>query len=301
MRRFHAKGQLWPLVGLLLVSSACQPTRNTFDPAGIERWRTMHEEDYRREWVTVAGLHFLEPGRNTAGSASSSDIVLPRSVPPTLGDFVLTGEQVGFEPAADTDVQLRGERVTSPTMLKDDGDPMPDELMVGDVRLVIHLSGKRKSVRVRDPQGEVARGFRGFAWFPIDSRYHVAGRFIKDDKPKRVQVVNTIGDLDTYRTEGVVEFTLNGTTLRLRPFTTRPGRLYFVFRDASAGQETYETARFLYSDLDGDGTTMLDFNEAYNPPCSFNPYTTCPIPLPENRVGVKILAGERAYAGAATH
>ena len=85
--------------------------------------------------------------------------------------------------------------------------------------------------------------------------------------------------MDEYKTEGVVEFTLMGQTLRLRPFTTRPKRFYFVFRDASGGQETYETARFLYADLLDDGTTVLDFNQAYNPPCAFNPYTTCPIPL----------------------
>ena len=92
-----------------------------------------------------------------------------------------------------------------------------------------------------------------------------------------------------------MEFTLNGQTVRLRPFTTRPKRFYFVFRDGSSGHETYETARFLYSDLLDDGTTVLDFNEAYNPPCAFNPHTTCPIPLRENRLPVKVLAGEKAY------
>ena len=81
----------------------------------------------------------------------------------------------------------------------------------------------------------------------------------------------------------------------MRPFTTRPKRFYFVFRDASSGHETYEAARFLYADLADDGTTVLDFNEAYNPPCAFNPFTTCPIPLAENRLAVKILAGEKAY------
>ena len=86
-----------------------------------------------------------------------------------------------------------------------------------------------------------------------------------------------------------------GQRLRLRPFTTRPNRFYFVFRDASSGQETYETARFLYSDLRPDDTTVLDFNMAYNPPCAFNTYTTCPIPLRENRLTVKVLAGEKAY------
>ncbi len=110
-----------------------------------------------------------------------------------------------------------------------------------------------------------------------------------------MSVLNTFNDVDTYPTEGVVEFQLNGQTLRLRPFTTRPKRFYFVFRDASSGQETYETARFLYSDLLDDGTTVLDFNEAYNPPCAFNPYTTCPIPMRENVLPVKILAGEKKY------
>jgi uncharacterized protein (DUF1684 family) len=107
--------------------------------------------------------------------------------------------------------------------------------------------------------------------------------------------VNTFGDDDVYKTEGVVEFTLNGQTLRLRPFTTRPKRFYFVIRDASSGHETYAAARFLYADLRDDGTAVLDFNQAYNPPCSFNPFTTCPLPLPENRMPVKVLAGERAY------
>jgi uncharacterized protein (DUF1684 family) len=77
--------------------------------------------------------------------------------------------------------------------------------------------------------------------------------------------------------------------------TTRPGRLWFIFRDATAGHETYEAARFLYSDLKADGTTVLDFNEAYNPPCSFNSFTTCPLPLPENRLTARIPVGEMAY------
>ena len=163
------------------------------------------------------------------------------------------------------------------------------------MRLVVHISGQRRSLRIRDPNGPLAKGFLGFAWFPIDARYRVTARFIKDPQPQRLKVLNTYNDVDEYTTEGIVEFTLSGQTLRLRPFTTRPKRFYFVFRDASSGQETYETARFLYADLRDDGSAVLDFNEAYNPPCAFNPYTTCPIPLRENRLPVKILAGERGY------
>jgi len=261
----------------------------------IESWRAKHEADYRREWVTIAGLHFLEPGIHTAGSARTNDIVLPSSVPGVIGRFVLQGDVVRFEPASGSSVVLRGQPVTRALDLHDDGAPEPDELEVGDVRMVVHRSGQRKSLRVWDPGGELARGFLGFRWFPIQMDYRVTGQFIPDATAKDVQVMNTFGDLDTFKTEGVVEFALQGHTLRLRAFTTRPGRLYFVFRDASSGEETYEAARFLYSDLRDNGTTILDFNQAYNPPCAFNPFTTCPIPLPENRLPVKVLAGERAY------
>ncbi len=141
----------------------------------------------------------------------------------------------------------------------------------------------------------IVLGFLGFAWFPIDLNYRVVGRFIKDAEPRKVSVLNTYGDVDEFSTDGVVEFALLGRTLRLRPFTTRPKRFYFVFRDASSGHETYGAARFLYADLADDGTVVLDFNQAYNPPCSFNPYTTCPIPLRENELPLKVLAGEKDY------
>jgi uncharacterized protein (DUF1684 family) len=148
---------------------------------------------------------------------------------------------------------------------------------------------------VRDPDSAQARSFTTFTWFPIDASYRVVGRLIRDAAPPLLRVANTYGDIDEYTSEGVVEFVLQGQRLRLRPFTTRPRRLYFVFRDASAGAETYKVARFLYSDLRDDDTTVLDFNQAYNPPCAFNPYTTCPLPLPENILPVKVLAGEQAY------
>jgi uncharacterized protein (DUF1684 family) len=291
------------LVGVVVVVTFLSACGRSASPAIDEKaadaavvaWRAKHETDYRREWVSIAGLHILEPGPNTAGSTPGNAIVLPASTPARVGTFTLDGTRVRFEPAAGVAVQLRGGPVAGPIDLKDDSTRDADELVIGDVRLVVHITGDRRSVRVRDPNGPLAKGFHGFAWFPIDARYRVVGRFVPDAAPERLKVLNTYGDVDEYTTQGIVEFTWQGQTLRLRPFTTRPKRFYFVFRDASSGEETYETARFLYSDLGDDGTTVLDFNEAYNPPCAFNPLTTCPIPLRENRLPVKILAGEKAY------
>jgi len=263
----------------------------------IETWRAEHEASYTRNWVTIEGLHFLEDGTQSAGSAPDNDVVLIASLPEHLGTFTVASDEVTFNPAQGASVTINGETAASAKVLTDDGAEEPDVIEANGASVVAHRSGKRLSLRVRDPNGERTRAFQGFEWFPISRDYRVLGRFIADATPRSLPVVNTFGDVDNYETEGVVEFTLNGAVLRLRPFTTEPGRFYFVFNDASSGDETYEAARFMYSDLRRDGTTILDFNEAYNPPCSFNPFTTCPIPLPENRLPSKVLAGEKKYRG----
>ena len=262
-----------------------------------EEWRKQHEASYRKEYVPLAGLFALKPGPNSAGSAASSAIVLPKSAPAIMGRFVLAGKSVRFEPQPGAAVTMKSQRVTTGVALKSDMAVEPDELTIGDITLWVHMSGDRPTIRMRDPNGEAARSFRGFQWFPIEDQYRVTGRFIKDPAPREVKTPNQLGDEDTMQTEGVVEFTIGGQTVRLRPMTTRPKRFWYIFRDGTSGKETYETARFLYSDLRDDGTTVLDFNEAYNPPCAFNPYTTCPLTLPENRLKVRIPAGEKAYSG----
>jgi uncharacterized protein (DUF1684 family) len=223
-------------------------------------------------------------------------VISPR-VPPVVGRVTVSDGRVRYEPLPGAAVSFKDKPVTGPIVLKEPDSPPAGELVIGEVRIVVHESGDRLWLRVRDPEGELATGFKGFTWFPVDAAYRVVARFIPDPEPQTFQVVNTFNDLATYTSEGVVEFELHGRTLRLRPFTTRPRRFYFVFRDASSGDETYATGRFLYSDLREDGTTILDFNQAYNPPCAFNPYTTCPIPLKENVLPVKILAGEQDYVG----
>jgi uncharacterized protein (DUF1684 family) len=284
------------------MGAACQPGTPPLEWSDavvtqIEAWRAEHEDSYTRNWVTIEGLHFLKPGTQTAGSGPDNDVVLIASLPERLGTFTVASDRVTFDAAPQAALTINGAAAAPGLALRDDGADEPDVIEANGASVVVHRSGARLSLRVRDPNGERARTFQGFEWFPIDRNYRVLGRFIRDDTPRSMPVVNTFGDIDTYETAGTVEFALNGETLRLRPFTTDDGRFYFVFNDASSGVETYEAARFLYSDLRRDGTTILDFNAAYNPPCSFNPFTTCPIPLPENRLPIKVLAGEKKYRG----
>jgi len=269
----------------MILTSACgargpEPAAVPADHAAtVQAWRDKHEVDYRRDWVSIAGLHFVDPGAHTVGSGPKNDVQVVANIPASAGRLTVKGTSMTFEPAKGVTVTQDSKPASGPVVMKEEGKAPGPEFMIGDVRMVAHTSGDRLALRVRDSNGPLAKDFRGFTWFPIDPQYRVVGKFIGDAESRNMTVQNTLGDMDTYATEGVIEFTLQGQTLHLRPFTTRPKRFYIVFRDASAGQETYETARFLYADLQDDGTTVLDFNEAYNPPCSFNPYTTCPIPL----------------------
>jgi hypothetical protein len=294
------------VVALFLLSGCSKPAEQAAaapPPTGeewvksVQAWRTKHETDYRRDWATISDLQFLEPGTHSLGSDKKNAIVLPSDLPKNVGQIVVADGWVRYQPAPGVMPTQDGKPVTGAIVLKQPGKDAADEVAVADVKFAVHESGPRLSLRVWDPDGPQAHEFAGFDWFPIDPAYRVVARFIPDAQPRKLPVANTYGDQDVMDTEGVVEFTLNGETVRLRPFTTRPKRFYFVFRDGSSGHETYETARFLYSDLLDNGTTVLDFNQAYNPPCAFNKYTTCPIPLKENRVSVKILAGEKAYKG----
>src|SRR5262245_58889931 len=212
------------------------------DPAWVkqvEPWRAKHEADYSRDYVPLAGLAFLKEGINTAGSAPGNQVVLPRQVPATLGRFIYSGGRARFEPAAGSGVTLNEKPVTTPIDLRSDEDNGgPDRLRIGDVSFWVHTSGARRAIRIHDPQSDIAKAFAGYRWFPIDEQYRVVGRFVKDASPRELKTPTLVGDYDVYRTEGVVEFKLLGQAIRMRPMTTRPGRLYFIFRDGTSGKET---------------------------------------------------------------
>jgi hypothetical protein len=112
------------------------------------------------------------------------------------------GASVTYQPAPGVAPAIKGEPVTGWVVLEGEGEPPGGEMLLGDVRLVIHLSGERLSLRVRDPNRPLAKDFRGFTWFPIDPAYRVVGKFVRDAEPKKMQVMNTFNDLDTYTTEG---------------------------------------------------------------------------------------------------
>jgi uncharacterized protein len=278
------------LTGLL---TAAAPPAEISHTAEIEAWRKAREERLQSDtgWLTVAGLFWLEPGKATFGSDPASDIVLPAGTPARAGVFVRDGERITVEPAEGVSLTLSDKPVAAGTLLPIHGDP----LRVGRLSLYALRRGDRYGIRMRDPESALRRDFKGIPYYPIDETRKVTARFVPDAKPQTVRIVNVLGIATDEPSPGVVEFTLGGRTLRLRPIIEDGDarEWFYIFKDETAPEETYGGGRFVYTKPAEDGRVVLDFNKAYNPPCAFNPYTTCPLPPKENHLPVAVRAGER--------
>jgi hypothetical protein len=189
---------------------------------------------------------------------------------------------------------LKGQAVDSAELHAD----VPDErLQMGDLSLILHASGTRLGIRIKDKNSKARREFSGLHWFPIDASYHTMAKWEPYPMPKNTPTQNIVGDFDPYVMIGQVEFTLQGKPYKLEASENMPGTgtLFIVFRDLTSGHQTDAAARFLVTAAPKDGMVELDFNKAYNPPCAYTAYATCPLPSSGNRMRVAILAGEKNY------
>ena len=214
-------------------------------------------------------------------------------MPAEVGSFDMHDGKISVRIDAGVQIRLKGQTVQSAQILPDSDD----RLVLGDLSLLVHRSGERYAVRLKDKNSKYRREFAGLRWFPIDEAYRVTAKFSAYDAPRDVTIQNQAGDTLKIPSPGYAVFKLAGEEYRLQALDEGNGVLSFVFRDLTSGKEAYAAARFLDAPLPKDGRVVLDFNEAYNPPCAYDPYTTCPLPTPENRLRVRIEAGEMMYRG----
>jgi uncharacterized protein len=241
----------------------------------IERWRTAEETSLRADngWLTLAGLEWLKPGDNR--------IPMPQGAP-DFGVFELTGGKVTLHPPDGGPVEMRTDASGRPTTVNR-----------GSYSITIIERGKRIGVRIRNGKNAALAEFQGMRWFPVQESYRVVARWEAYEKPRTISIVNVLGDVSEERSTGRARFTIAGREYSLEP-TDQGGSLFFVFADETSGKETYGGGRFLYADRPKDGAVVLDFNKAVNPPCAFTPFATCPLPPKQNRLPVRIEAGELA-------
>jgi uncharacterized protein len=244
-------------------------------------------------WLAVRGLVWLHEGANTAGSDPESEIRLPPRAAKRLGVFTLTAGQVSFEAAPGAAVTADGKPITTITF----GRGAESSIATAGVSLGVIRRADKIGLRMRDPESPNRTEFKGLKYFPLNPAYRIRAAFTAYDKLKQVPVPNVLGQLVSMESPGFVEFKINGRSFRLEPVyeTSRHEDLFFIFKDLTSKTNTYEAGRFLHAPLPRDGIVDLDFNRAYNPPCAFTEFATCPLPIKDNQLNVRIPAGELRF------
>ena len=274
--------------------------------AEIAKWHEEREERLRQPggWLTLVGLYWLDPGVNDLGADPMSDVVLPAQAPSRVGSVTLADDgTMTLKVAPGVDATIDGEPVREAVLVPDaDADGEPPTVALGTLRFYAIRRGDWHGLRVRDLESPALQAFQGVDTFPVDPEWRVEARFEPFDTPETMEIEDVTGNTQTMTSPGVLRFTLDGQDLSLQAVEESPDELFLIFADKTSGKETYGAGRYLYTDRpDADGKVVIDFNKAYNPPCAFTPYATCPLPPKQNRLPVRIEAGEKVYRGAGAH
>jgi hypothetical protein len=265
--------------------------------AEIAAWDAERDRRLRNPngWLALVGLHWLTDGAQSFGADSANPIHLTgRGVPPRGGTLDLTDAHVTLRAEPGADVTVDGAPVDGELVLADDIGQAPTIVDLGALRFHVIRRGDRIGLRVRDTELPALQSFAGVPRFEVDPAWRVTGHLERPPGIRTVEVPDVLGEVRSEESSGVVHLELGGEHLHLDALPEDDDMLWLIFADATNGTETYSGGRFLVtSPMAEDGSVVVDFNLAYNPPCVFSPYATCPLPWPANKLPVPIRAGER--------
>jgi hypothetical protein len=263
----------------------------------ILTYRAEREERLRtneRSWLALAGLFWMVEGTNAFGSDPSNDIPLNGSgLPPRAGYFIYKNGVVTLRVSDDVAMTCNGEPVRN-KVLRFDIEENPDFLEVGSLIMVAIKRGRNCLIRVWDKENPARKEFTSLKHYPVNQAYLVTARFIPYDPPRVLKIRDVIGEEYDREFPGYALFTLGGRECRLEAEKDGDG-LFFNFYDPTNGNGTYPGGRFLDAEAPVDRQVILDFNKARNPPCAYTDFATCPLPPSQNRLPVRIPAGEMVY------
>jgi uncharacterized protein (DUF1684 family) len=254
------------LMGIMMFALMALAGTATSYIDSIKAWQEHRNAGLRKpdSWLTLVGLFWLSPGDNTIGTSPTNNFVL----------------------------HLDGDKVTYNSKPLSYDEDKPDVIKSGSVSYFVIKRGDRFAVRAKDSESATLKNFKGVTFFDINPALHFEARLIPD--VKKIPILNVLGETDLEESPGIVEFTYLGQTHHLRPIYEGK-TLFFLFKDATNKDLTYQAGRMLNTPLPVDGKVDLDFNRSYNPPCTFTPYATCPLPPKENQLPFPIEAGEKRY------
>ena len=250
-------------------------------------------------WLNLEGLFWFKKGVNSFGSSSVNDLVYDNAAfPKHVGDFIYEDGKVYWK-----------DGITEKIIIND-GDLVIAN--AGTLNLLTATEGKYTSqwkdfvwiviqredkvgVRFRNLKAKTLLEFKGIERFPVDAKWHIKAKVIPQNQ-NPLMIMNVLGQNTAQKHGGQLVFDIEGTTYRLDAIDEGGIRLFVTFADATSGKTTYGSGRFIELEKpDADGFTYIDFNKAYNPPCAFTEFATCPLPPPQNRLTIAIPAGEKKY------
>ncbi|MET0622765.1 MAG: DUF1684 domain-containing protein [Pyrinomonadaceae bacterium] len=266
----------------------------------LEQWKAKRLASLKSEdgWLSLIGLFWLKEGETRFGSDPAGEIVLPEGKAPAhAGTLRLAGGKVTLAATPGSGIKSGGQDVST-LELKSDEDGEPTMLELGSLSFHVVKRGERLGLRVKDRANPARAEFKGTEYYPADRTWVVNARFEPYEPPKQVPILNVLGMETEETAPGALAFEVGGREYRLQALREKGNEQFFIiFADQTSGKETYGAGRYLYADPpDAAGRVTLDFNRAYSPPCAFTRYATCPLPPRENRLALRVEAGEK-YLG----
>ncbi len=266
----------------------------------VESWRSWRHDQLVRPdgWLSLVGLYWLEPGDNWLGSGDDNQLIYDRAgVPARLGVFRVAGDSVTFIAADGVSPAVEGEPVLE-VLARDRAEDSGPVIAWDTLHWNVMMRQDLFVVRLKDSSSPVLTGFDSIDNFELTAQWHRAGRFEAYEPAKIIKVPNVLGTVADVESPGAAIFEVGGETHRLDLWKDSDDSVNFftAFGDQSNNDSTYGAGRFLWIDApDEDGRVVVDFNRAYNPPCAFTAFATCPLPPSQNRLPLRIEAGERTF------
>jgi uncharacterized protein (DUF1684 family) len=259
----------------------------------ILQWRIDRYNSLVREnsWLALAGLHWLNEGRNLIGSNPMCEVVLPERAPTFLGIVELKGMVAHFQLAEGVLAEVNGKPLKK-TILKSSKDAHPSFITWNELRMVLHQHADKFAIRVWDNKREERFSLPPLKWFPINKHFRINARYTRYPEPKLGGQPDTFGESVEDRMDGYVSFNFEGKKYKLDVTETEKHTLFIKFKDLTSSNETYPPSRYYYTDPVDNGKVVLDFNYSYSPPCAFTPYATCIFAPQQNHLPFRVEAGE---------
>jgi hypothetical protein len=283
---------------VLIAPSWSLPNDDETYKEAIKTWHRGRMERLMSEdgWLTLVGLYWLKNGRNSFGSAEENDLVFPLNAPDRIGYFQVENNHVSVAVDSSARITIDGQQVTNAVLQSDRSENVTVMRNATLSWYLIEREGKL-GIRVKDSASAALATFRGIEAYAIDPAWRIPAKLQRSAAPEKVRIPTVLGNDAEETSPGHLMFEVGGIPCRLVPLTTtNPDELFVIFGDETNGVETYGGGRFVYIEApDTSGLTFIDFNKAYNPPCAFNEFSTCPLPPPENILPIAVHAGEKVY------